>query len=318
MDQVCEASDFCCGSPVEECRVFFGKKSDDFPDGALLFGGRSFQLRKGGIADSPGGIVDHSFEGFVVIGVDDHPEPGEQVFDLLTLVEGESAIDLVGNVSFAQGFFEDPGLGVGTVENGEIGEAEVVAQLCFGDDGRYPETLLVIGEGTDDFYRCSGFLFREDFLVDLSFVMGNDAVRRVDDGLCRAVVLFKLEYLEFGVVAAEAEDILDAGSPESVDALGIVAHHAYVVVLFCQPVNDQVLGIIGVLVFIDQNVVEFLLVAVQYSGVVAEQQVGNHKQVVEVHGIAQAAPLGVFLVEFTDLRHLDTPVVLPGLAVGGI
>ena len=49
---------------------------------------------------------------------------------------------------------------------------------------------------------------------------------------------------------------MDIRSPERVNALGIVAHHADVVVVFSQLADDEVLGEIGILILVYQDVGE--------------------------------------------------------------
>ena len=59
--------------------------------------------------------------------------------------------------------------------------------------------------------------------LDLVAVVGDDIVRRLDDGLGGAVVLLQTDQLVVGIIVLEVEDILDVGATETVDRLGIVA-----------------------------------------------------------------------------------------------
>ena len=62
-----------------------------------------------------------------------------------------------------------------------------------------------------------------------------------------------------------------------------VAHHADVVVIACQHQHDLVLGLIGVLVLVDEDVTEPLAVVVEDVGVFTKQTHDVEQQVIEVH-----------------------------------
>ena len=66
-------------------------------------------------------------------------------------------------------------------------------------------------------------------------------------------------------------------------ALIRVAHHAHVVVITGEHQHDLVLGLVGVLVLVDEDVAEPLAVVVEDVGVLAEQAHDVEQQVVEVH-----------------------------------
>ena len=93
----------------------------------------------------------------------------------------------------------------------------------------------------------------------------------------RTIILFQLINLKFGIVVLEVEDIFDPGSPEGVNTLCVVAHHAEVMVQFSQLFHDQVLGEVGVLVLIHQNVPEKLLVFEQGIRKFFEKYIGHQE-----------------------------------------
>ena len=61
------------------------------------------------------------------------------------------------------------------------------------------------------------------------------------------------------VLLLEGENIFDGGAAEPVDGLVVVAHHADVLPLACQGGRQQVLEVVGVLVFVDEDVAELVL-----------------------------------------------------------
>ena len=80
-----------------------------------------------------------------------------------------------------------------------------------------------------------------------------------EDRLGRAVVLLEPHDLRVGVILLELEDVLDVGPAPGVDRLVRVADDADVAVPQRQRVGDDVLGVVRVLVLVDQDVLEPLL-----------------------------------------------------------
>lgn len=128
----------------------------------------------------------------------------------------------------------------------------------------------------------------------------DNGVGGVDDDLGGTVVLFEFEEVEVGVVAAEVEDVLYVGSAEGVDALCVVAYDTDVLVAGGEFFDDEVLGVVGVLVLVDHDVAEALLVLEEHGWEVAEEDVHVEEEVVEVHGHGVTEALVVHLV---DLRE---------------
>ena len=131
-------------------------------------------------------------------------------------------------------------------------------------------------------------------LGNLAFVLLDEAVGGIGDGLRRTVVALQLEGLDVGIEALQPQDVVDIRPAETVDALGIVAHDTQAVVFLAQLVDNQVLREVGVLILVNQDVAEELLVLFEHLLVVAQQDVGVEQQVVKVHrsGNVATAPIG--------------------------
>lgn len=75
----------------------------------------------------------------------------------------------------------------------------------------------------------------EEYIIESFKWLGikfDEGVGRIDDILCGTVVSFEFEYFQSRELFTQSEYIVDIRSPERVNALGIVAHHADVVVAF--------------------------------------------------------------------------------------
>ena len=88
--------------------------------------------------------------------------------------------------------------------------------------------------------------------------------------------------------------------------------------LLREPVNDDVLGIVGILVFVDKDVVKPGAVLFEHSGKIAEQDVDVHQQVIEIHGIGLETPCGIMPVDSGHLRHPRGFVGLGDLRYGAV
>ena len=73
--------------------------------------------------------------------------------------------------------------------------------------------------------------------------------------------------------------------------------------------HDLVLGPVGVLVLVDEDVLEALLVVLEHVGMLVEQPHGDREQVVEVHGAGPLQPGLVLAVDVGDAcaRRSSTP-----------
>ena len=123
-----------------------------------------------------------------------------------------------------------------------------------------------------------------DLLLPLLVVV-DERAGGVQDRLRAAVVLRQRDDAGVREVALEVEDVLDVRTPPLVNRLVRVADHAEVRVIDGQALGDLVLGEVGVLVLVDQHVLE---AGVEFGAeflVVLEGHRGEVEQVVEVHRV---------------------------------
>ena len=151
------------------------------------------------------------------------------------------------------------------------------------------ETFFFVRHGFHYPYFVAFLVFRESLFGYLLLVPADDTVRRVHDGGRGAIVLFQFAELVAGVVVSEIQNVLDTGAPERINTLRVVPDHAYILVLFREFLDNKVLRVIGILILVDQNVIEFLLVFFKYFREVTEQYIGLQQQIVKIHDIALAA-----------------------------
>ena len=161
-------------------------------------------------------------------------------------------------------------------------------QLAGGRRDERGLVALVLGVVADDAVAAAGV--GPQVLRLARRVVGDDRVGGVEDGLRAAVVLVEHDGGDLGERLLELQDVAEVGAAEPVDRLVRVADDGDVVVAAGEQQDDLVLRLVGVLVLVDEDVLEALAVVVEHVGVVAEQAHGVDEQVVEVHrpGLLQA------------------------------
>ena len=122
--------------------------------------------------------------------------------------------------------------------------------------------FLIVAKALDDRNLVADIIMREDMLPNLIFILVNQRVGSLDDGLSRAVVSFQFVCHQVGIELLESQDVGDISTTKRVDALRVVAHNTQAVVLPRELHHYHVLGKVGVLILIDKDILEHLLVFV--------------------------------------------------------
>ena len=100
--------------------------------------------------------------------------------------------------------------------------------------------------------------------------------------------------------------------------MGVVAHHADVLVDRAQLLDDEVLCEVGVLVLVHEDVPEAVLVFAQQVREVAKQHVHLVQQVVKIHGACTEAPRLVVGEDFSEHGPAGLLVFRSNLGVLGV
>ncbi len=100
-----------------------------------------------------------------------------------------------------------------------------------------------------------------------------------------------------GICFLEALDVAKVGAAPFVNGLVAVAHGEDVVVGGGEALDEGVLGGVGVLEFVNEDMLVFFLVGLQDVGTFVEEEDGVHHQVVEVHGVVGLEGELVLLVD---------------------
>ncbi len=129
-------------------------------------------------------------------------------------------------------------------------------------------------------------------LLEQLGVVLDEVVGALQDALRGAVILFQLDDAQGGVVVLQVVQVGGTGTAPGVDGLVVVAHHGDRGTAAGQQFHHLVLAIVGVLIFVDQQVAEAVLPALQCFFMCLEQLYRQTDKVVEIHRLigAQAFP----------------------------
>ncbi|MNM29021.1 hypothetical protein D3C81_395510 [compost metagenome] len=286
-------------------------------------GGVVAELFQGGGADLAAWHVDYPQVGVVIVRVHQQAQVGHQVLDLLAAEEAVAARQAIRHLVVLQLQFDQLGLVVAAVEDGEVAVRAVGAQVQGEDFHGHAFGLGFLVLAADHADLVAHAHFAPQLLFERMRIVGDQHVGAAQDAAGGAVVLFEHDDLQGGVVLLEQHQVLGARTTPGVDRLVVVAHHGELVAHADQHFHQQVLAGVGVLVFVHQQVTHAVLPALQHLGVLLEQLDRLQDQVVEVHRVERLERALVVGVDdgggllarvarlFQGLRWQDQ-VVLPG------
>ena len=230
----------------------------------------------------------------------------DHVFDLGALVEGESADHFVLESVAAHGFFEQARLRIRAVEHGGARSFAVLGRLSqiFCDVVSGKERFVFAVWSLVVAYLGATLARSPEVLAFTADVVCDHSRRRLQNILRGAVVLFEADDLGFGKIFFEFEDVADVGSAPGVNRLVFIADSADVVALARQHPHEFVLRAVGVLIFVDEQILEAPVVVVAHVRGGFQEPCGFQKKIIEVESVGLAQLLAVFLEQMRDLLGL--------------
>ena len=275
----------------------------------LVLGGVGGQLVDRRVADAALGLVDDAAERDVVVRIDQRAHVGDQILDLLALVELLAAVDAIRHAAAHERLFQHARLRVGAVQHGDLAGPVAVGDQLARHRGHERRLVALIQRVVQRDALALARLGPQRLLLAPA-VVGDDLVGRVEDVAGGAVVLLELDDLRLGEVLLKVEDVPDVRAAPAVDRLVVVADDAEVVLLPRQQADELVLRGVGVLIFVHQNVLKPPLVILEHRRILGEQFQRPDEQVVEVQRVVAAQRLFVLLV---DLEVAAVARVAPGV-----
>ena len=199
-------------------------------------------------ADATGRVVDDTLQTKIVGAVIDDAEIGQHILDFRTVKEAHTADDPVRNAVALQGKFQCVGLGIGAVQNGIVLEI-----LALGAGNDLTGNIVTFGTFVVGFVDGNGVaaaVGRPEPLALSTDVVGDDRIGGIQNRLGGAVILLQTDNTGTAVLLFEGQDILDGGTPETVNTLIIVADDTNVLITAGQQAGQQILDMVGILILI--------------------------------------------------------------------
>src|SRR5262249_50715962 len=251
-------------------------------------------------AQGPPRHIDDALEFQVVGRIERHVEIGGGVLDLLPLVEARAAHDPVGQAKGDETVLEGAHLEARAHKNGDL--AQVLAsplQLLdvLSNDAR----LLLVVPTALHLDLLAGAAVGAQRLAETALVVGDEARGRAEDMSSGAIVLLEPDDLGAGKVGFEAKDVVDLRAPPAIDRLIVVTDAADIAAPLGKKPEPQILGDVGVLIFVDQHEQEALLISPEHVGVFLEQPQIFQQQVAEIDGVQLLEPLLIQGIELAAL-----------------
>ncbi len=142
--------------------------------------------------------------------VDQSDQVGDRVLDLGPLVELGPTDHLVGDLRTCQRVLENPGLGIGPVEDGDLRSRHAFVDQAHDLTGHEPRLGVLVVE-LAELDRVARAEVRPQLLRLAAAVVLDHRVGGVEDVLGRAVVLLQAHHVGVDEVVLELEDVADVG-----------------------------------------------------------------------------------------------------------
>ena len=269
-------------------------------------------------ADTASRIVDDTLDGFLIIRISHQSEIGNNILDFLALIEAQSAIDAIRNALPSELLLEAAALGVGTIQNGEIMIFAIILTLDALDVLSHDYRLFLVAVSRFVLQLLAYRILAIYILLDLIAIILNQTVGCLHDSLRRTVVLLQFEETCTLQLLLIIQDIVNIGTTEAVDTLRIITHSTYPKFLLAQLHHDRHLHMVGVLILIYQDIIEAGCIFLSDFFMFSEQLMGQHQQIIKIHGVGLFATLYISQEYLSHFRHLCTLVLLIDGSITGI
>src|SRR5579859_3447779 len=208
----------------------------------------------------------------------------ESVFDFRAIVEAEAAHEFVAQAAAAEDFFKRARLKIGAVLHG-AGLRGVVVENALefaGDEFRLGVSVACF----EVFQVAAGTIFGAEGLAETFGIVGDDSARGIENLLGGAVVAFELDDAGRREVARKAHEDRNVGAAPAINGLVFIADHADVLLGAREQAQKFVLDAVGVLVFVDVDVLKAGLPLFADWWGIAKEFHGAQQKIVEIEGIA--------------------------------
>src|SRR5699024_10352634 len=235
----------------------------------------------------------------VVIGIDKQCSISQHIFHLFPLIERKPAHQLIRNAFAAESFFINPALVVCTIEYSKIAVVVTFASLQLFNIISHPVGFIAFVIIVQQRNSIAGVIVGPQSLFELAAVLLDNRIRCFQNGLRRAIILFQWNLNRILIVVLKVQNIADICAPERIDALGVIADHAQVLIFLGQHICNLVLGMVGILIFINQDIFKAVLVLFKDLRMFRKELNGFDQKIIIVHRIIVLQALYILAIDFS-------------------
>ncbi len=225
----------------------------------------------------------------------DQAQIGVGVADLRALEEPRPSDHRVGDLQQDEPLLEGAHLERGAHQDGDIAIAPALfpALDILGDQARF---RLAIPDAANLDLLAAGRLGPQG-LAQPPAVGRDQPGGGGEDVFGGAIVALQPDHPGAGKIALEAQDVVHLRAAPAIDRLIVVADAADILPPLGQQPQPEVLGDIGVLIFVDQQIAETLVIVGQHIRMLGEQGQVVQQQIAEIAGVEDAQPLLIHRIE---------------------
>ena len=256
--------------------------------------------------------VDDAAQAQLVRRVLHHPEISEHIADFRAAEEIAPLVNAVGYRTAAERALYAVRKYIIAVEDGVIAPFASFFNTIkdgLGDESRF---LLLRGSAVEADHFALALFGPEGFALAAA-VVADQRVGGVQDIAGRAVILFQPDGDRAGIFLFKFQDIGNGRAAEFINGLVVVTHDTDILAPARKQRAEDILRVVGVLIFVHQHIAEFVLIVSAYLVIVLQQQHGFEDDIVKIERV------GVFhhlFVEGVNLRNGVFIVVIRLLLVG--
>ena len=222
------------------------------------------------LADAALGHIDDPLEGEIVVGRHHHPEIGHRVADFLPFVEARAADHPVRQAERDEPVLESPHLERGAHQDCDVVEAFAAALELLdvvADGARFLVAIPVTAQGDE----LALVELRPQRLAEPALVLGDEPGGSAKYMRRGTVVLLQPDNACPRKILLEAQDVVDLCTAPAIDRLVVIADTTDILPTLTEQSQPKILRNIGVLIFVDQHVLEPPLIVGENVGIVLEQ-----------------------------------------------
>ena len=233
------------------------------------------ELAQRGVADAALGRGCRAQKRGVVVGVRQQAQIRQHILNLCLVVKTLPARNLIRNPRRAQCVFKQPRLVVAAIQNGKIGKICAVNQLItrdlLGNEFRFVRFALARHHA----HHFALAQLRPQRFGEQLWVVGNHLVRHLQNPRGGTIILLQFDDFYLRIILLQTAQILHIRPAPRINRLVVIAHRRKPPLQAHQRTHQRILASVGVLAFVNQQILQTLLPLQARFRILLQQQRGQ-------------------------------------------